>query len=97
MAQSPHLSRLRDLDLCGVGATDAAVSALCKSFPFLRWLDLSSNDQLTDAAANALCRAKWPLLERLTLCHLPFSDEACEKLRKRWGPRVEFATQDEWR
>jgi uncharacterized protein (TIGR02996 family) len=97
LAASQSLARLRDLDLCGVDATNAGVSALCQSFPSLRWLDLSSNDKLTDAAANALCRAEWPLLERLTLCHLPLSDKALQKLRERWGPRVEFATQDEWR
>jgi hypothetical protein len=97
LATSPHLTRLRELDLCGVGATNAAVTALCRSFPSLRWLDLSSNDDLTDSAANALCRAEWPLLERLTLCHLNFSDKAHERLRKRWGPRLEFVTQDEWR
>jgi hypothetical protein len=96
LARSPHLGRLRELDLCVVGATDAAVKALGRAFPRLRWLDLSSNDALTDAAANALAGATWPLLDRLTLCNLPFSDAAYARLRKRWGPRVEFATQDEW-
>jgi hypothetical protein len=43
------------------------------------------------------CRARWPLLERLTLCHLPFSENACLDLQTRWGPRVELETQDEWR
>jgi uncharacterized protein (TIGR02996 family) len=96
LIRSPHLGRLRELELCGVGATDASVKALCKAFPLLRGLDLSSSRDLTDASAAALSRARWPLLERLSLCSLPFSDEAIEKLRRRWGPRLELAEQDEW-
>jgi uncharacterized protein (TIGR02996 family) len=95
LARSPHLTGLRYLDLCGVKATDASVAALCESFPYLRWLDLSEN-KLTDTAAASLCQARWPLLERLTLCHLTLGARTRAKLRKRWGPRVEFATQDEW-
>jgi uncharacterized protein (TIGR02996 family) len=95
LARSPYLRRLRELDLTGVGATDAAVAAVCKAFPYLRWLDLSSNNDMTAAVAGEVCPATWPLLDRLTLnCH--FDDETCEQLRQRWGPRVEFVVQDEW-
>jgi hypothetical protein len=45
---------------------------------------------------SALSRAVAAAIDRLTLCDLPFSDAASARLRKRWGPRVEFATQDEW-
>jgi uncharacterized protein (TIGR02996 family) len=96
LASSPHLTRLRELDLTGVGADDESVAALCRAFPRLRWLDLSSNDQLTDAALDALAGAEWPLLDHLTLAHLSLGSQAQQRLRDRWGPRVEFAGQDEW-
>jgi uncharacterized protein (TIGR02996 family) len=96
LASSSYLTRLRELDLTGVGADDESVAALCRAFPRLRWLDLSSNDLLTDSAIDELTEAGWPLLDHLTLAHMPLNGNAQQRLRARWGPRVELAGQDEW-